>query len=49
MLFNVHFAVSFHGTFAGEHIDYCGYSVLPMAVQQDILVAVQRTTDDVSL
>lgn len=35
----------------GEHIDYCGYSVLPMAIEQDIIVAVahSNTSDKISL
>ena len=32
---------------AGEHIDYSGYSVLPMAVEKDIVVAVGRRSDGV--
>ncbi len=29
----------------GEHIDYCGYAVFPMAIEQEILVAVDPRQD----
>lgn len=31
----------------GEHIDYCGFSVLPMAIEQDIILAVGFNDGDV--
>ncbi len=33
----------------GEHIDYCGYGVHPMAIEQDILVAVAVTKEQKKL
>ena len=29
----------------GEHIDYCGYGVFPMALEQDIVMAVSVNDD----
>ena len=29
----------------GEHIDYEGYSVLPMAIRQDTIVAIRKRND----
>uniref|UniRef100_A0A1L8E204 Putative galactokinase n=2 Tax=Nyssomyia neivai TaxID=330878 RepID=A0A1L8E204_9DIPT len=31
----------------GEHIDYCGYPVLPMAIQKNILLAVASSEDGI--
>ena len=31
----------------GEHIDYCGYGVLPMAIEPSILVAVAAYSDKI--
>lgn len=30
----------------GEHIDYCGYAVCPMALEQDIILAVGPNPED---
>lgn len=31
----------------GEHVDYCGYSVCPMAVQQHVVIAFKLSDDSV--
>jgi hypothetical protein len=33
----------------GEHIDYCGFGVLPMAVDRDVIMAVATTDDDTKI
>lgn len=33
----------------GEHVDYCGYPVLPMAIEQSILLAVAPSDDDLHI
>lgn len=30
----------------GEHVDYCGYPVLPMAIEQTILLAMAPSEDN---
>lgn len=30
----------------GEHVDYCGYPVLPMAISQSIVLAVGTNEND---
>ena len=31
---------------SGEHIDYCGYAVLPMAIEQDVVIATAPDNDE---
>lgn len=42
----LNFKFSFRVNVIGEHVDYCGYPVLPMAIEQTILVAVAPSDDN---
>ncbi|XP_034184246.2 N-acetylgalactosamine kinase isoform X1 [Osmia lignaria lignaria] len=33
----------------GEHVDYCGYAVCPMAIEQDIIIAVAPYPDEIHI
>lgn len=33
----------------GEHIDYCGFGVLPMAIERDVVIAGAVTEDDTKI
>lgn len=43
---NTLFLTYFRVNIIGEHVDYCGYPVLPMAIEQSILLAVGYTKEN---